>query len=64
MVFKEDVEKIINKFRKEIEKATESIGKIEEKITEKQNDILILEEAAENLPQKQSDLEGIELSKG
>ncbi len=50
MTCREDVERIIQKRRKEIDRFTKAIERAEEKIHEKEDEILVLKDLAESLP--------------
>ncbi len=65
MTCREDVEKIIQKRRKEIDRLTKAIERAEEKIHEKEDEILVLNDLAEKLPAVQPALpEPVESGEG
>lgn len=58
--YREEVERIIDKLQKDIDRHNESIRKLEDKIDEKGSDIAILMKVAEGLPRVQPEIKGIE----
>jgi hypothetical protein len=58
MIYKEDVERIIQKRQREIERFTKAIERADEKIREKEEEILVMKDLAESLPEAQPALPG------